>query len=85
MSTTTAPDHTYTPAQQALIDAIGQLRKSERGRRALKAFRAFLEADNLSACGLDDNNLKAVTALADSCRVFGAYTVRTIIAGKTGT
>ncbi len=78
--TTTAP--TYTPAQLALIAAIDQLRGSERGSAALTAFRKYLEADQRSACGLDSENLAAIVTLAESCRLFGAYTVLNILQPK---
>jgi len=87
--TTTAPanpyrsaEAAYTATQQALIDALAQLNQSERGRRALAAFRQFLEADERSACGLDSENLAAIVTLADSCRLFGAYTVLQILQPK---
>lgn len=90
MSTTAAttpatpakPAPTYTPEQQALVDAIDQLRGSERGSAALTAFRKFLEADGRSACGLDSENLAAIATLAESCRLFGAYTILNILQPK---
>lgn len=63
-------------AARQLNEALAQLRQSERGRRAAVAFRKFIEADNGSAASLDVNNLRAIEALARSCRIFGAWTVR---------
>lgn len=81
-TTQPTPMPTYTPEQQALIDALDQLRRSERGAAALTAFRKFLEADGRSACGLDSENLAAIVTLADSCRLFGAYTILNILTPK---
>jgi hypothetical protein len=69
-------------AGRELSEAIHQLKQSERGRRALVAFRKFIEADNGSAASLDCNNQRAIEALARSCRIFGAWTVRDAIPSR---
>lgn len=67
-----------TPVDQ-LAFAIIQLKRSERGRRALVAFRRFLDANDGSALSLDCDNQRAIETLARSCRIFGAHNVRTIL------
>lgn len=66
-------------AQKALAAAFTQLTSSERGRRALVAFRRFLDADKGSALSLDADNQRAIETLARSCRIFGAYNVRNVM------
>lgn len=76
MTATETKPATLTPEQKALSDALDQLNRSERGRRAAIAFRKFIEANNGSAASLDPDNWKAVASLARACRVFGAWSVR---------
>lgn len=72
----TSPDKlSLTGDQQKLSDALDQLKRSERGRRAAVAFRKFLLADEGSAFSLDSENQRAIETLASSCRIFGASNV----------
>ncbi len=68
-----------TPDQQALADALAQLRRSERGQRAAAQFRRLLEANDGSAVSLDSNNWRALETLVRSCRIFGALNVRDLL------
>jgi broad specificity phosphatase PhoE len=78
-SSPVAPAPHQQNAAGDLADAITQLNRSERGRRALVAFRHFLDAKNGSALGLDSDNQRAVETLARACRIFGAYNVRNVL------
>jgi hypothetical protein len=88
MPTTIEPTSSpAVPASEILQDtpvdhlaaAIIQLNRSERGRRALVAFRRFLDANDGSALGLDFDNQRAIETIARACRIFGAYKIRNVL------